>query len=245
MEERRRLLQQAVKAIEEAIKIHRRLNLPADLAGSLNNASNCYSDVAQVAEDVEERRRLLQQALEAIEEARELYRRLNLPANLASSLNNASNRYSDLAQAAEDVEERHRLLQQAVKAVEEAIKIRRRLNLPADLAVSLNNASGCYSAQAELEQEETEKHALQVRACQSIDEAIRLFEQVGQTYWLVQAYPDGVRTHLPLMSERPGSLERVKEYAAKAAKLLKAYGEEEEAAYYEELARRLRDEAAD
>ena len=177
--------------------------------------------------------------MKAIEEAVDLYRRLNLPADLAGSLNNASNRYSNLAQAAEGVEERRELLERSVKAIEQAVKIRRRLNLPADLAMSLGNRTNVLTAQAQLAEDEAQVRAFRVKAAQTIDEAISLFEQVGQNFLLVRAYPHGVRTHLPLMSQRPESLQKFKEYAAKAASLLRTYGKESEAARYEDLLRRL------
>ena len=78
-----------------------------------------------------------------------------------------------------------------------------------------------------------------MRAAAAIDEAIALFERADQKVRLLQAYPHGIRVHLPLMGERPGSVERVKEYARKAAPLLRAYARVEQAEAMEELLARL------
>jgi len=139
------LLEQAVAAIEEAARLYRDLGLRAELAASLNNASGCYSDLAGQEEMREGRVQLLQQAVAAIEEAVTIHRDLGLRAKLATFLNNASLRYSDLAGQEETREGRGQLLEQAVAAIEEAARLSRDLGLRAELAMSLNNASGCYS----------------------------------------------------------------------------------------------------
>ena len=81
--------------------------------------------------------------------------------------------------------------------------------------------------------------AAQLRAAEFVDEAISLFESTGQRFWLVRAYPLGVRVHLPLAGERPESQERVKTYAARAVPLLRAYNKPEEAEMLEEILGRL------
>ena len=234
IEERRGLLQKALDAIEEAVDLYRRLNLPADLAMGLNSASNRHADLAHATESVEQRRGLLQKALDAIQEASGLYRRAGLPADLIGSLNNASVRYADLAQATENVDQRHELLCKSLDAVEEAVRIGRRLNLPTDLATSLYNGALFLHEQGDLLENDTT-----ARQIESMDEAISLMEHTSQLVWLLQAYPTGIRFHQPLMRERPESLAKVKEYARKAAPLLRAHGKEEEAEEIEEMLRRL------
>ncbi len=128
------LLEQAVAAIEEAVRLYRDLGLQADLAMSLNNASNLYSDLAGLEETRAGRGELLGQAVAAIEEAVRIRRALGLQADLASSLNNAANLYSDLAGLEETRAERGELLGQAVAAIEEAVRLYRALGLQADLA---------------------------------------------------------------------------------------------------------------
>jgi len=241
VEERRELLGKAVATIEEAIRIRRRLNLPADLGRSLNNASNLYADLAQAAASVEERRELLGKAVAAIEEAIRIRRRLNLPADLAGSLNNASPCYAALAEAAASVEERRELVGKAVAAIEEAVGLYRRLNLPAYVGASLHNMSARYGDLARGEEDEGNAREYQLRAAAAIDEAISLFERADQKARLLQAYPHGIDVHLPLMAGRPESVARVKEYARKAAPLLRAHGRVEEAEWMEGLLATLKE----
>ena len=202
LEERREgrvaLLQQALAASEEAVRIRRDLGLQADLASSLNNASACYSDLAGLEETRAGRVALLQQALAASEEAAHLYRDLGLQAELASSLNNASDSYSDLA----GLEERHAgraaLLQQALAAIEEAARLYRDLGLQAELAMSLNNASVLYSDLAGLEERHAGRVALLQQALAAIEEAVETFRNQGIVPYLMVGLGNAVLRHVEL-----------------------------------------------
>jgi tetratricopeptide (TPR) repeat protein len=79
-------LEKAIKYIEEAIGIYKELGLKADVATSMNNASNFYSDLAGLEETKEARKEKLDNAVEYIEEAIGIYKELGLKANLAHSL---------------------------------------------------------------------------------------------------------------------------------------------------------------
>jgi len=78
-------------------------------------------------------------------------------------------------------------------------------------------------------------------AIESIDESISLCQSTGQNFWLVRAYPHGVRMHEPFVPDRSESVAKTLEYATKAAQLLTAYGKPDEAAHFEEFARKLRE----
>jgi len=168
-----------VAAIEEAVRLYRDLGLRTELATSLNNASNRYSDLAGQEETREGRVQLLEQAVATVEEAARLYRDLGLRAELAASLNNASLRYSDLAGQEETRDGRVQLLQQAVAAIEEAARLYHDLGLRADLAASLNNASLRYSDLAG--QEETREGRVQLlqQAVAAIEEAVTIRRDLG------------------------------------------------------------------
>jgi tetratricopeptide (TPR) repeat protein len=122
-EARKEKLDIAVEYIEEAIGIRRELGLKADVAMSLNNASNRYSDLAGLEETKEARKEKLDIAVEYIEEAIGIRRELGLKAGVAMSLNNASCFYSDLARLEETKEARKEKLDIAVEYIEEAIGI--------------------------------------------------------------------------------------------------------------------------
>jgi tetratricopeptide (TPR) repeat protein len=178
-EARKDKLDIAVDYIEEAIGIRRELDLKADVAGSLNNASGCYSDLAGLEETKEARKEKLDIAVEYIEEAIEIGRELDLKADVATSLNNASGRYSDLAGLEETKEASKDKLDIAVEYIEEAIGIRRELGLKADVAMSLNNASNCYYELAGLEEtKEASKEKLDI-AVDYIEEAIGIRRELG------------------------------------------------------------------
>jgi tetratricopeptide (TPR) repeat protein len=85
-EARKEQLDKAIEYIEEAIGIKRELGLKAEVAGSMNNASNCYSDLAALEETKEGRKEQLDKAIEYIEEAIGIKRELGLKADLADSL---------------------------------------------------------------------------------------------------------------------------------------------------------------
>ncbi len=172
-------LDKAVDYIEEAIRIRRELGLEADVAGSLNNASNCYSDLAALEETKEGRKDKLDKAVEYIEEAIEIRRELGLKADVAGSLNNASNYYSNLAALEETREGRKELLDKAIEYIEEAIEIRRELGLKADVAESLNNASSYYFKLAALEETREGKKDKLDKAVEYIEKAIGIYKELG------------------------------------------------------------------
>jgi tetratricopeptide (TPR) repeat protein len=133
-------LHQALQAIEEAARLYRDLGLQADLAMSLNNASNRYSELAGLEETRQGRVARLHQALQAVEEAVRIRRDLGLQADLASSLNNASVFYSDLAGLEETRQGRVARLQQALQAIEEAVQTFRNQGIIPYLIIGLGNA---------------------------------------------------------------------------------------------------------
>jgi predicted ATPase len=178
-EARKEPLDKAVVYIEEAIGIYKELGLKVDVAMSLNNASNLYSDLAGLEETKEARKEQLDLAVVYIEEAIGIYKELGLKAEVATSLNNASNRYSALAGLEETKEARKEKLDIAVVYIEESIRIRRELGLKADVAMSLNNASNRYSALAGLEEtKEARKEKLDI-AVVYIEEAIGIYKELG------------------------------------------------------------------
>jgi len=172
-------LEKAIKYIEEAIGIYRELGLKAEAAGSLNNASNFYSDLAGLEETKEGRKEKLDKAIKYIEEAIGIYKELGLKAEVAGSLNNASNRHSDLAGLEETKEGRKEKLDKAIKYIEEAIGIRRELGLKADVAMSLNNASNRYSDLVGLEDTKEGRKEKLDKAIKYIEEAIGIRRELG------------------------------------------------------------------
>ena len=104
---RMRLLGQAVAAIEEAAAIYRELGLQAELATSLNNASNRYSDLAGLEEGRAGRVRLLGQAVAAIEEAIGTFRAQGIIPYLMIGLANAVRRHVELAQQTGELDRAH------------------------------------------------------------------------------------------------------------------------------------------
>jgi tetratricopeptide (TPR) repeat protein len=118
---RKEKLDIAIKYIEEAIGIYKGLGLKADVAMSLNNASNRYSDLAGLEETKETRKEKLDIAIKYIEEAIGIYKELGLKVDVATSMNNASGVYSDLAGLEETKEARKGKLDRAIKYIEEAI----------------------------------------------------------------------------------------------------------------------------
>ncbi len=178
-EARKDKLDKAVEYIEEAIRIRRELGLKADMAVSLNNASNCYSDLAALEETKEGRKELLDKAIGYIEEAIRIRRELGLKADVAMSLNNASNRYFDLAALEETREGKKDKLDKAVKYIEEAFVVYKELGLKADVAMSLNNASSYYSGLAALEETKEGKKDKLDKAVKYIEEAIEIRRELG------------------------------------------------------------------
>jgi|GEM_PF-3172404 len=178
-EGRWKLLKKAVEHIEESIKIHRDLGLMANVATSLSNASNRYSELAGFETSQEKRLRFLKQATIYIEEAINIRRDLGLMANVAISLSNASNRHSELAGFETSQEGRWRLLKEAISYIEEAIKIQRDLELMADVAASLNNVSNRYSELAGFETNQEGRWRLLKKATIYIEEAIKIRRGLG------------------------------------------------------------------
>jgi tetratricopeptide (TPR) repeat protein len=173
------MLDKAVEYIEEAIGIKRELGLKAEVAGSLNNASNRYSNLAELEETKEARKEMLDKAVEYIEEAIGIYEELGLKLNVATSLNNASNFYSDLAGLEVTKEARKEMLDKAVEYIEEAIGVYRELGLKADVAMSLNNASNRYSYLAGLEVTKDARKEMLDKAVEYIEEAIGIRRGLG------------------------------------------------------------------
>ena len=145
----------------------------------LNNASNLYSDLATLETTREGRSARLEKAVAYAEEAIGIHRQLGLQAFVATSLSNASNRYSDLATLETTREGRRARLEKAVAYAEEAIGIYRQLGLPADVAMSLNNAANRYSDLATLETTREGRGARLEKAVAYTQEAIGIHRQLG------------------------------------------------------------------
>ena len=167
------LLSRALGAINEAITIRSECGPLAGLAMSLSNAAAFKAHLAELTSDGTVHRELLQEATDAAENAVQIYRKLGLPDDLARSLNIVANRYADLSQCADSECRRRELLGQATCAIDEAMQIHRRLSLPVDLAISLNNASGHYARLAGT-LPDTEKEQLMLPAVGFIEEAIEI-----------------------------------------------------------------------
>ena len=172
-------LSKSISYIEEAIGIRRELGLKAEVATSLNNASNRYSDLAGLEVTKEARKEKFDKAVEYIEEAIVIYKELGLKAEVATSMNNASNRYSYLAGLEETKEARKEKFDKAVEYIEKAIGIRRKLGLKADVAMSMNNASLFYSYLAGLEETKEARKEKIDKAVEYIEEAIGIYEGLG------------------------------------------------------------------
>jgi predicted RNA-binding protein YlxR (DUF448 family) len=172
-------LRKAVEAVEEAVSIRRELGVQGDLARSLNNVSNRYSDLAWLETTRTGRRDWLRKAVDAVEESVHIRRKLNVQGDLATSLNNASNRYSDLAGLETTREGRGEWLRKAVDAVEESIRIRRDLGVHGALASSLNNVSIGYSELAGLETTPKNRGEWLRKAVEAVEEAVRIDRELG------------------------------------------------------------------
>jgi tetratricopeptide (TPR) repeat protein len=188
-EARKEQLDKAVEYIEEAIGIYEELGLTAEVATSLNNASNRYSDLARLEETKEARKEQLDKAVEYIEEAIVIRRELGLTAEVATSLNNASNFYSDLAGLEETKEARKEQLDKAVEYIEEAIVIRRELGLTANLADSLAISVFVFNDYIEFD----DKYFM--KAMVNCDEAIEIFLDFGMVDKAKPLIPYGIQFH--------------------------------------------------
>jgi tetratricopeptide (TPR) repeat protein len=205
-QERRAVTMEAAELGDLAIADFRAAGHRQHIGTALNNASNRYSELAGLEETREGRVGLLEQAVFAIEEAVRIRRDLGLQADLAMSLNNASGCYSELAGLEETREGRVGLLEQAVSAIEEAVRIRRDLGLQAELASSLNNASGCYSELAGLEETREGRVGLLEQAVSAIEEAMKIFRAQRIIPHLIVGLGNAVRCHVEL-AEQTGELD--------------------------------------
>ena len=157
----------------------------------------------------DERRDAAETAVYFGTQAIEDFRAAHSPALLASSLNNASVFYSELAGLEERRAGRVQLLQQAVAAIEEAARLYRDLGLQADLAMSLNNASGCYSDLAGLEERRAGRVQLLQQAVAAIEEAVETFRIQGIIPYLMIGLENAVRRHVEL-AQHTGELDRAR-----------------------------------
>ena len=89
----------AAEVAEESVALRRELGVRGDLAMSLNNASNHYSDLAGLERARDGRRPWLIKAVEAVEEAIAIRRKLGIPGDLASSLGSMCQHQRSLAGA--------------------------------------------------------------------------------------------------------------------------------------------------
>ncbi|HEX9937881.1 MAG TPA: hypothetical protein VGB15_12195, partial [Longimicrobium sp.] len=191
-------LRKAVEAVEESVRIYRELGVQGGLAGSLNNVSNRYSALAGLETTREGRGEWLRKAVEAVEESVRICRELGVQGDLAASLTDVANRYSALAGLETTRERRREWLRKAVEAVEEAIRIRRDLGVPGDLAISLGTS--CQIRRVRAENADDPDAALEdLRASRSaIAEAVGLFRESGNTRYFLQALRDVVTSDLAL-----------------------------------------------
>ncbi len=192
-------LRKALEAVEEAVRIRRELGVQGNLAMSLNNVSNRYSDLAGLEKTQEGRGQWLRKAVEAVEEAVRIYRELGVQGDLAGSLNNVSNRYSTLAELETARECRGEWLRKAVEAVEEAVRMYRELGVQGNLATSLGANSQIRRNMAE---NADDPHAAleDLRASRSaIGEAVELFRESGNTPYLLLALREVVISDLLLV----------------------------------------------
>lgn len=172
-------LQKAVIAAEEAVAIYRELGVQGNLAMSLNNLSNRYSNLAELEATQPNRTAWVEKAVVAGEEAIAIRRELGVPGDLAMSLTNISNHYSDLAGLETTQLGQAAGIERAVLAVEEAIAIYRELGVPSDLAMSLTNVSNHYSDLAGLETTLEDHTAWAGKAVLAVTEAVAIQRELG------------------------------------------------------------------
>jgi hypothetical protein len=165
--------------VEEAVPIHRELGVQGDLALSLHNVSNHYSDLAGLETTREGRGERRRTAVGAVEEAVCIRRELGVQGDLANSLNNVSIQYSALAGLETTREGRGEWLRKAVEAVEEAVRIYRDLGVQGDLAMSLSNVSNRYSALAGLETTREGRGEWLRKAVDAVEESVRIRRELG------------------------------------------------------------------
>jgi hypothetical protein len=113
-------LQKAVIAVEEAVVIRRELGVQGDLAMSLNNVSNSYSDLAGLETSREGRASWLQKAVIAVKEAVAISRQLGVQGDLAISLASLCRRLRARAEDPDNAESQLTDLRNSRDAIEEA-----------------------------------------------------------------------------------------------------------------------------
>ncbi|HET6493831.1 MAG TPA: hypothetical protein VFH61_00515 [Thermoleophilia bacterium] len=191
-------------AVEKAVAICRELGLRGDLAMSLSNGSNIYSDLAGLETTREGRREWLTKAVDAVEESIAIRRELGVRGDLAGSLSNASTRYGALAGLETTREGRRSWLTKAVDAVQESIAIRRELGVRADLASSLGSLCRHQGSLAETEVEPPEAERRLKLSREAIDEGVELFRHAGNTPYLLIALQEAVTGRLLLAGAGAG-----------------------------------------
>jgi hypothetical protein len=242
-QDRARPLRRALGASKEAARIRRELGLQADLAMSLENASNHYSGLAILEDSRLARADLLQQALIATEEAVSIYRDLGLQAELASSLSTASLLYRELAGLQDAQRGYASPLQQARARIEEAVSLCRDLDLQVDLAISLGRATHIYKAMAEAAQDRRERVAWLRQALESIEEAIVRFRDAGIVVDLIQALSDAIFCHV-MLEEGSGELDvqRVQDLCREGEALCEPMGDLERLVLFRDVRQQLEEE---
>jgi hypothetical protein len=98
-------------------------------------------------------------------------------------------------------------LGRAVEAIEEAVRLYGELGLQAELASSLNNASGCYSDLAGLEETREGRIAWLRKALECIEGAVERFRAAGIVRYPILALHEDVLCDLRL-ADATGELDR-------------------------------------
>lgn len=168
---------------------------------ALNNLAVIYAELAKLAMTKEGQFSWLTKATTVVEEAARIYREMGLEGALAASLSNLSIRHAALAGLETTREGREVRLKWSAAAVEEAVRIRRMLSVPADLARSLNNLSNRYAALATLEVTREGREAWLAKAITAVDEATNKYRELGVHDELISA--------LNTMSNRYADLARL------------------------------------
>lgn len=239
-EGRRSCFEKAVNAVEESIAIHRDLGLTGDLAGTLNNVSLRYGNLAGLQTTREGRQSWLEKAVEAAEESAAIRRRLGLRRSLAASLNNVSTHYRGRAGIETTRKLRRFWLEKAVKAVEESITIHRELGLTGELASSLGSLCQHQRAFAETEVEPAETARRLSLSREAISEAVALFREAGNTSQLLLAYEYAVTARLeqlPIGGEV--DVEELMGFIEEGLTLAQSMEDEEMTAFFTDVKRKL------
>jgi tetratricopeptide (TPR) repeat protein len=172
-------LQKAVKAVEQAVTIRRRLAVQGDLAASLTVASILYTALADLETTRECRIGWLQKAVDMMEEAVRIYRELGVQEDVAMSLGNSSNLYSALADLGTTRESRSAWLKKSMEVAEEAVRLNRALGLQRNLATALDVASNCYFSRVGVETTREDRGSWLHRAIEAVEEAACIHRELG------------------------------------------------------------------